>query len=130
MDITLRIELPLPSANCSTPRVEVIRIDAREDGNPPQPGHPPEPPISDTFGTGLHEALRTDRRARIVRLLKAAPEHTANDQVLRAALADLGHVVCWDLLRNDLAYLLEMGTIALYRSARDRQLFIARLQDF
>ena len=55
------------------------------------------------------DLMREDRRLVLLRLLADAPEYTANQYVLHAALEAAGHRVSHDLVRSDLAWLEEQG---------------------
>ena len=62
-------------------------------------------------------AIAADRRLLLLRALSQAHRYTAAARLLRSFLDSLGRPVGSDLLQHELAWLAEMGLIALDRSA-------------
>ena len=61
-------------------------------------------------------AIAADRRLLLLRALSQAHRYTAAARLLRSFLDSLGRPVGADLLQHDLAWLAEMGLIALDQS--------------
>lgn len=59
------------------------------------------------------EHFAEDRRLCILKILADAPEYSANDYLLQAALRNHGHSVSLDLVRTDLAWLQEQGLLMI-----------------
>ena len=55
------------------------------------------------------DLLAEDRRLSILLLLDAAPGGSANEALLHAALPEFGHQPSMDVVRADLAWLMEAG---------------------
>lgn len=52
-----------------------------------------------------------DRRIAFLRFLDAAPGYAANESLMQAALARIGHDVARDVIRSDAAWLAEQGLV-------------------
>lgn len=57
--------------------------------------------------------LREDQRLLLLRALRAAPDYTAHEHLLRAGLEAHGHRASADLVRGHLAWLDEQGLLVL-----------------
>ncbi|AFL75384.1 hypothetical protein [Thiocystis violascens] len=65
------------------------------------------------LGHGFAARLREDRRLLLLRMLQTQNDYTAHEHLLRGGLADLGHRISGDELRNHLAWLDEQGLLVL-----------------
>ena len=61
-----------------------------------------------------------DMRLRLLQSLRAAPDYTLNEVVLRNALTQQGHAVGRDRLRAEMAWLDEMGLATLQMVGNDQ----------
>lgn len=62
------------------------------------------------------QSMRRDRRLRILQMLAEANACVMNEAVVKDVLPALGHVVSFDLVRTELAWLAEQGLLELRES--------------
>ncbi len=77
----------------------------------------------------LNEIYEQDRRLGILRLLLEASGYTLNDRMLRVSLQQYGHNVSLDVVRASLAWLKDIGAIALdVQMPQGNEIHVATIQ--
>lgn len=61
----------------------------------------------------VRAAFDADRRLAILRFLHEDPDYRLNDSLLASALEAIGHGASRDVLRTDLAWLMEQGLVTV-----------------